>query len=220
MLHADSNSAFRNLFLGNSAFAARLWNYFSPLAVDAVTGTALTVPTIASEGRNVSLRCTWTAGTNITVQWGKGDAAIIADSRITISGDSLVINPARRSDTGEYTCTASNPVSAETAKRSLTVYCECAVIKTSGSCWSHCCLFITHNSLHAESWTADRLQDIHWPSCGGVISISRQAKWPQRRAKMWSHLLPPLPVATVVRFNWFIESKSITSQSRERFHVA
>ncbi|KAM4580023.1 uncharacterized protein PAE49_005072 [Odontesthes bonariensis] len=89
---------------------------------DAVSGVSLFVPSVAVEGRNVSLSCTRTAGTEITVQWGKDGSAITADSRITISGGSLVINPARRGDAGEYTCTASNPVSAQTATQSVTVY--------------------------------------------------------------------------------------------------
>ncbi|TKS82424.1 HEPACAM family member 2 [Collichthys lucidus] len=89
---------------------------------DAVRGVSLFAPSIAVEGRNVSLRCTWTAGTEITVQWGKGGAAVTADSRITISDGSLVINPARRGDAGEYSCTVSNPVSAQTATQSLTIY--------------------------------------------------------------------------------------------------
>uniref|UniRef100_A0A4W6C162 Si:dkeyp-97a10.3 n=1 Tax=Lates calcarifer TaxID=8187 RepID=A0A4W6C162_LATCA len=89
---------------------------------DAVAGVSLVVPSIAVEGRNVSLSCTWTAGTETTVQWGKGGKTITADSRITISDGSLIINPARRSDTGEYTCTVSNLVSAQTATKSLTVY--------------------------------------------------------------------------------------------------
>ncbi|KAM3614916.1 uncharacterized protein V6R79_020786 [Siganus canaliculatus] len=89
---------------------------------DAVAGVSLFVPTVAVEGRNVSLSCTWTAGTEVTVQWGKGGVAVTADSRITIDGGSLVINPARRGDAGEYTCTVSNPVSAQTARESLTVY--------------------------------------------------------------------------------------------------
>nr|XP_019949021.1 PREDICTED: uncharacterized protein LOC109633522 [Paralichthys olivaceus] len=89
---------------------------------DAVAGVSLFVPSVAVEGKNVSLRCTWTAGTDVTVQWGKGGAAITGDSRITITDGSLVINPARRGDAGEYTCTVSNPVSAQTAKQSLTVY--------------------------------------------------------------------------------------------------
>ncbi|KAI9524104.1 hypothetical protein NQZ68_021066 [Dissostichus eleginoides] len=89
---------------------------------DAVAGVNLIVPPVAVEGRNVSLRCTWTAGTDITVQWGKGGAAIVTNARITISGGFLVINPARRSDAGDYSCTVSNPVSAQTTTQSVTVY--------------------------------------------------------------------------------------------------
>ncbi|XP_029360780.1 uncharacterized protein LOC115045305 isoform X2 [Echeneis naucrates] len=89
---------------------------------DPVAGVSLIVPTIAVEGRNVSLSCTWTAGTETTVQWGKGGAPITPDSRITISGGSLVIDPARRDDAGEYSCTVSNPVSGQTARQSLTIF--------------------------------------------------------------------------------------------------
>lgn len=132
MLYTYSNSAFRNLLwvilllqlFGKTCFT---------LPADAVAVVSLIVPTVAVEGRNVSLRCTWTAGTEITVQWGKGGVAVTPDARITISGGSLDINPARRGDAGEYTCTVSNPVSAQTAARSLTVFCEFALIKTSGS---------------------------------------------------------------------------------------
>ncbi|CAK6964306.1 uncharacterized protein si:dkeyp-97a10.3 [Scomber scombrus] len=52
---------------------------------DAVAGVSLVVPSVAVEGNNVTLSCTWTSGTEITVQWGKGGATITADSRITIS---------------------------------------------------------------------------------------------------------------------------------------
>ncbi|XP_070690861.1 uncharacterized protein, partial [Pempheris klunzingeri] len=89
---------------------------------DAVAGVSLFVPSVAVEGRNVSLRCTWTAGTEVRVQWGKGGSVVTPDSRITISEGSLIINPARRGDAGEYTCTVSNPVSQSAATRSLTVY--------------------------------------------------------------------------------------------------
>ncbi|KAM6994918.1 uncharacterized protein LKV04_007222 isoform 1-T1 [Tautogolabrus adspersus] len=89
---------------------------------DAVTGVSLQIPSVAVEGRNVSLQCTQTTGTETKFQWGKGGATITADSRITITDGSLVINPARRGDAGEYTCTVSNLVSAQTATQSLTVF--------------------------------------------------------------------------------------------------
>ncbi|KAK2844906.1 hypothetical protein Q5P01_011565 [Channa striata] len=79
-------------------------------------------PSVAIEGKNLSLVCKWTAGTQVKVQWGKDGAAVVASSRITISGGSLVIDPANRNDSGTYTCTASNPVSAQTATQSITVY--------------------------------------------------------------------------------------------------
>lgn len=89
---------------------------------NAVSGVSVSVPSVAVEERTVNLSCTWTAGTEIAVQWGKDGSPVTADSRITISGGSLVINPARRSDAGEYTCTASNPVSAQSASQRLTVF--------------------------------------------------------------------------------------------------
>ncbi|CAJ1062766.1 serine/arginine repetitive matrix protein 1 isoform X1 [Xyrichtys novacula] len=91
---------------------------------DAVTGVSLQIPTVAVEGGNVTLKCTRTSGTEATVQWGKGGTAITSttDSRITISDGSLLINPARRGDAGEYSCTVSNLVSADTDAKSLTVY--------------------------------------------------------------------------------------------------
>lgn len=98
-----------------------------------MAGVTLVAPSVAIEGANVSLSCAWTAGTGITVQWGKNGAAITTSSRITISGGSLVINPAQRGDAGTYTCTVSNPVSANTASLTLTVYCEFTLIKTSDS---------------------------------------------------------------------------------------
>ncbi|XP_023185699.1 uncharacterized protein LOC111607679 [Xiphophorus maculatus] len=89
---------------------------------DPVAGVSLTVPSAAVEEKNVSLSCTWTSGTEVTAQWKKDGTAITPDSRITISGAFLVINPARRDDAGQYSCTASNNVSAQTSTKSLTVY--------------------------------------------------------------------------------------------------
>ncbi|KAF7226798.1 uncharacterized protein si:dkeyp-97a10.3 isoform X1 [Nothobranchius furzeri] len=89
---------------------------------NAVVGVSLSVTAVAMEGKNVSLNCTWTAGTNVAVQWSKDGVTLSATSRITISGGSVVISPSVRGDTGDYTCTASNPVSAQTATKPLTVY--------------------------------------------------------------------------------------------------
>ncbi|XP_043972027.1 uncharacterized protein si:dkeyp-97a10.3 isoform X1 [Gambusia affinis] len=89
---------------------------------DPVGGVSLTVPSVAVEEKNVSLSCTWISGTEVTAQWTKDGTAITPDSRITISGGFLVINPTRRDDAGQYSCTASNNVSAQTSTKSLTVY--------------------------------------------------------------------------------------------------
>ncbi|XP_068179913.1 uncharacterized protein si:dkeyp-97a10.3 isoform X2 [Antennarius striatus] len=89
---------------------------------DAVAGVTLVVPSVAVEGGNVSLMCSLTGGTGVSYQWGRGGVTIGNDSRITIIGGSLVINPARRSDTGEYSCTVSNPVSAQTDTQRLTIF--------------------------------------------------------------------------------------------------
>ncbi|XP_070976275.1 uncharacterized protein [Oncorhynchus clarkii lewisi] len=89
---------------------------------DAVDGVTMFVPSVALEGGNVSVRCTWTKGTETSVLWGKGGSALTSNSRVTIKGGDLVINPARREDAGLYSCTVSNLVSAQTASKTLTVY--------------------------------------------------------------------------------------------------
>lgn len=89
---------------------------------DAVTGVNLFVPTVAIETKNISLTCTYQTGTEVTFLWTKDGTTLAASSRITITGGSLVINPAERTDAGDYTCTVSNPVSARAATQSLTVY--------------------------------------------------------------------------------------------------
>ncbi|KAJ7985322.1 hypothetical protein DPEC_G00350870 [Dallia pectoralis] len=89
---------------------------------DAVSGVTMLVPSIALEGGNVSLSCTWTKGTQVTVTWAKGGTALTSNSRITITGGNVVIVPASRTDAGVYSCNVFNPVSAQTATMTLTVY--------------------------------------------------------------------------------------------------
>ncbi|XP_026883458.2 uncharacterized protein si:dkeyp-97a10.3 isoform X2 [Electrophorus electricus] len=89
---------------------------------DAVTQVNLTVPSVAIEGRNVSLLCTWATGSNTSVAWSKGGSSLPSDPHIIINAGSLILSPASRSDAGLYSCTVSNPVSAQTATATLTVY--------------------------------------------------------------------------------------------------
>nr|XP_061814725.1 uncharacterized protein si:dkeyp-97a10.3 isoform X2 [Nerophis lumbriciformis] len=88
---------------------------------EAVAGVSLSVPSVAVEGGNITLTCT-SGGTEISFQFGKGGVAVAEDSRITIVDGVLIINPGQRGDAGDYTCTVSNPLSALTASRSLTVF--------------------------------------------------------------------------------------------------
>lgn len=114
------------------SFVELLGKIFCALFADPVVGVILSVPSQPVEEKNVSLTCTWSGGTEVTTQWAKDGTAITPDSRIIISVGSLVINPASRDDTGDYTCTASNNVSAQTSTKRLTVYCEFTLPKTRG----------------------------------------------------------------------------------------
>nr|XP_021328630.1 carcinoembryonic antigen-related cell adhesion molecule 6-like isoform X3 [Danio rerio] len=63
------------------------------------------------------------SGTITSVQWMKDNSPLSSSSRIIFSSDnrSVSISPVERSDTGEYKCTYSNPVSSETAKLTLII---------------------------------------------------------------------------------------------------
>ncbi|KAI5611968.1 hypothetical protein C0J50_0636 [Silurus asotus] len=88
----------------------------------AVGAVNLVVPSLAIEGGNASLTCSWTSGTNTSVIWGKGSTNLPSDPRFVVNAGSLVISPVNRNDAGQYSCTVSNPVSSQTATASLTVY--------------------------------------------------------------------------------------------------
>ncbi|XP_062841237.1 putative uncharacterized protein DDB_G0291608 [Trichomycterus rosablanca] len=88
---------------------------------DAVGPASLFVPSLAIEGGNVSLSCSWSKGTETKVAWSKGGTDLSSDPRVNINAGSLIINPANRNDSGQYTCTVSNPVSTQSATAGLTV---------------------------------------------------------------------------------------------------
>lgn len=125
--------------------------FFFCLYTDAVGGVSVQVPLVAMESKNVSLKCVWTAGTETLVQWKKGGAAVLPDSRITITDEGdLVINPGQRADTGDYICTVSNLVSAQSATKTLTVYCKSSRIRSSlAPCYVNC----DENKLRSEERT-------------------------------------------------------------------
>ncbi|XP_076847357.1 cell adhesion molecule CEACAM5-like isoform X3 [Brachyhypopomus gauderio] len=62
------------------------------------------------------------SGTILTTKWMKDNKPLSPSNTIHFSDDRTVtIGPVRRSDSGEYQCTLSNPVSSDTAKYILTV---------------------------------------------------------------------------------------------------
>ncbi|KAL1259313.1 hypothetical protein QQF64_009890 [Cirrhinus molitorella] len=62
-------------------------------------------------------------GSITSVQWMKNNSSLSPSTRIIFSSDnrSVSISPVQRSDSGEYQCTYSNPISSETAKLSLII---------------------------------------------------------------------------------------------------
>ncbi|KAK2903194.1 hypothetical protein Q8A67_007907 [Cirrhinus molitorella] len=62
-------------------------------------------------------------GSIISVQWMKDNSPLSPSNRIIFSSDnrSVFISPVQRSDSGEYQCTYTNPVSSGTAKLSLII---------------------------------------------------------------------------------------------------
>lgn len=104
---------------------------------DAVSQVSVVAPSLVIEGGNVSLSCSWGKGSGVSVVWALGSTGLVSNSHITISAGSVIINPVSRSDAGVYSCTVSNPISAQTASATLTVYYgpdTPQVTKTSAQC--------------------------------------------------------------------------------------
>eukprot|EP00063_Salmo_salar_P082263 XP_014057098.1 PREDICTED: carcinoembryonic antigen-related cell adhesion molecule 1-like [Salmo salar] len=77
------------------------------------------------EGNSVNLTCD-ASGSIITREWMKDGQLLSAGGNLIISEDKRVlsINPVKRTDSGEYLCRVSNPVSTADAKHILIVKSE------------------------------------------------------------------------------------------------
>ncbi|KAG9283771.1 hypothetical protein AMEX_G2575 [Astyanax mexicanus] len=104
---------------------------------DAVSQVSVVAPSLVIEGGNVSVRCSWGKGSGVSVVWALGSTGLVSNSHVTVSAGSVIISPVSRSDAGVYSCTVSNPISAQTASATLTVYYgpdTPQVTKTSAQC--------------------------------------------------------------------------------------
>ncbi|XP_030641490.1 carcinoembryonic antigen-related cell adhesion molecule 1-like [Chanos chanos] len=89
-----------------------------------VSGVSLTGPTepLIEDQSSAVLTCEGT-GSIITTEWMKDGQPLSPSDSIIFSADlrSVSICPVRRSDSGEYQCRLSNPVSSDTATYTMTV---------------------------------------------------------------------------------------------------
>lgn len=76
---------------------------------------------------NITLKCTVDRGTRVAYQWMKNGKRLHAGPNYTFSSNNatLLIVPVVKEDIGNYSCLASNPVSAMKSEIiSPTIYCE------------------------------------------------------------------------------------------------
>ncbi|XP_038850731.1 carcinoembryonic antigen-related cell adhesion molecule 5-like isoform X1 [Salvelinus namaycush] len=92
--------------------------------LEPISGANITTTPNSSiiEGGSVNLTCD-ASGAVITREWMKDGNPLSAGGNIIISEDKsmLSINPVKRTDTGEYGCRVSNPISTANAKHGLIV---------------------------------------------------------------------------------------------------
>ncbi|XP_030641465.1 carcinoembryonic antigen-related cell adhesion molecule 6-like [Chanos chanos] len=92
--------------------------------LERTSGVSLTGPAqpLIEDQSSAKLTCEGT-GSIITTEWMKDGQPLSPSNSIIFSADlrSLSISPVRRSDSGEYQCRLSNPVSSDTATYTMTV---------------------------------------------------------------------------------------------------
>ncbi|XP_051574407.1 carcinoembryonic antigen-related cell adhesion molecule 20 isoform X2 [Myxocyprinus asiaticus] len=100
------------------------WTLCFLFTIERVSGARLIGPTeLLIEGESSANVISEGTGTITSVLWMKDNNPLSPSNNINFSSDnrSMLINPVRRSDSGEYQCTLRNPASSETAKLSLII---------------------------------------------------------------------------------------------------
>uniref|UniRef100_A0A667ZWG2 Ig-like domain-containing protein n=1 Tax=Myripristis murdjan TaxID=586833 RepID=A0A667ZWG2_9TELE len=88
-----------------------------------VSAASITEPPVTPvEGKPVNLTCD-AAGSVLTREWRKDGSPVSPGSNIILHDNNRVLSfsPLKRTDSGEYSCTASNPVSSAEAKYKMTI---------------------------------------------------------------------------------------------------
>uniref|UniRef100_A0A668A5W2 Ig-like domain-containing protein n=1 Tax=Myripristis murdjan TaxID=586833 RepID=A0A668A5W2_9TELE len=88
-----------------------------------ISAASITEPSVTPvEGKPVNLTCD-AAGSVLTREWRKDGSPVSPGSNIILHDNNRVLSfsPLKRTDSGEYSCTASNPASSAEAKYKMTV---------------------------------------------------------------------------------------------------
>uniref|UniRef100_A0A667ZQY2 Ig-like domain-containing protein n=1 Tax=Myripristis murdjan TaxID=586833 RepID=A0A667ZQY2_9TELE len=94
----------------------------SRLLITPPPSSVVVVKTLFVVGKPVNLTCD-AAGSVLTREWRKDGSPVSPGSNIILHDNNRVLSfsPLKRTDSGEYSCTASNPVSSAEAKYKMTV---------------------------------------------------------------------------------------------------
>ncbi|KAM8734991.1 cell adhesion molecule CEACAM5-like isoform 1-T1 [Acanthopagrus schlegelii] len=99
----------------------------SPLAVtvlERISGAAVTSSiNVPIEGKSVNLTCDAAAGSVVTRMWKKDGSDLILTENIKLYDENRVLafHPLKKTDSGEYSCKISNPVSSDEATYNMVV---------------------------------------------------------------------------------------------------
>lgn len=78
------------------------------------------------EGNSVNLTCNAAAGSIVTRMWKKDGSDLILTENIKLYDENRVLTfqPLKKTDSGEYSCKISNPVSSNDATYNMVVNCR------------------------------------------------------------------------------------------------